>query len=76
MSIPVVISSVQLETDGFIHASGTVNGGPTVSINPIYVNNLPFDLTAAQLQLYIAVLLCVASGTTITFTSLEGTINV
>jgi hypothetical protein len=66
MSIPVVIQTATLKTDGYIYCVGTVNSGA-----PIQVAVIPAD---------IALLLCLAAGQAgqglqLVLTALEGTVT-
>ena len=60
MAVAVVIQNAVLENDGFIHALGTVAGGAAISIAPVNLNDL-LGMTVAQIQVYIALLLCIAA---------------
>lgn len=60
MAVAVVIQSATLQSDGYIHAHGTVAGGTAVDTQPINLDNL-LGMTVAQIQVYIALQLCIAA---------------
>jgi hypothetical protein len=73
MSVAVVITSAQLKSDGYIYATGTVAGGQPLNVS-VAMNTL-LGMTAAQVQLYLALLLVQQNGGSV-LASLEGTVNV
>jgi hypothetical protein len=75
MAVAVVISTVTLGPDGYVHVTGTVAG---VAVGPVQIDaqkilSLPF--TVAAIQEYLAVQLVIASGEAVPIASLTGTVN-